>query len=1358
MRRKYLISLVQLFLFFGMTFPLTGQVSKKADLKFDRIGVQKGLSQSSVLSLFQDSFGFIWIGTRDGLNRYDGYNFEIFRHHVKDLKSLGGNSITEIQEDSKGNIWVITENGLSFFDRNRGEFKNFSLPKDQYEVTLFNSLLIDKKDRVWVGGRYGLFLFDLEKSEFHRGGNAAFQLFGMVSTLGTDREGNVLVGSSRMGLHKIDGDFNIEKIEIRLNEEPRARIETLLVRGDSIWIGTYGDGLFLINSNGLLLDSYSTKSKFPEKRLSNDNIRSLVFDDSGALWIGTFDGLNIVQKGGDIIHVFPQVSDPKSLAHSSVRSLLKDNKGSIWVGTYMGGVNFFDDNLQRFEHHYYKPGVPGSLSFDVVGAFAQTSGSRILIGTERGGLNLFDRQNETHRPLSKESTIKSLLVDQSGDIWIGVFREGLNLFEPKTGRFSSYPSASQPEYAFLKDAIINTMTATNNGIWLGTDRNGCLFYFNLNSRRIERFPGMEELHSFLRNYPVKAITVLDHSRLLLATKGKGVVFYDFNSGHFEGWDNIDIQGDIVNVDEINHTFLDSHGNIWISSNGEGVVRYNEKEKKIERFHSGDGLLNNVVLGTLQDDDGTVWIICFNGLSKIVETPKGISFKNYSFSSGFPLLEVNEGAFFKTGQGEFLIGGNNGYVKFYPSALKDNAFIPPVVITNLSVSNKKVNPLDDTEILKETVYNTKKITLNYFQSIFTVDFAALNFIRPENNQYAYQLKGFDEDWVMVTDRRSATYTSLPEGTYTFLVKGSNNDGVWNEIPTALEIVILPPPWKTWWAIMIYGVLILAGFWIIRYNAVKSFQLKSNLELEQLEKQKWKEIHDLKLKYFIDVSHEFRTPLTLILSPLEEILGRGTGDAWLKSRLKIMLFNAKRLLHLIDQILEIREIETGHHRLDLKPLYLKPLLEEVVDSFRTLADKQKIKLNVELNEVSEIPLLLDQDKIEKVIFNLLSNAFKFTSSGGEISLLVFQRGHEYQFSVVDNGQGIGKEALPRVFDRFFKEGKGQFGAGIGLSLTHALVEIMGGQIFVESEVGKGTRFDVFLSLSPIEEGYLEVESPKPFKKPVPLEFQDTAIISGIESEGEGIEKETILVVEDNPELRKFLKDQFKQKYDVLSAKNGVKALEKAMKSGPSLVISDVMMPEMDGFELCKAIKSNPLLSHIPIILLTAKNAQQYKLEGLEYGADDYISKPFNVKELKAKVKSILYNRKLIQEKFRKRESLNVLPALVNGQDEQLIKKISDLIIENLDQPNLTVDFIGDQVGLSRVHLFRKIKALTGLSPSELLKDYRMGQAMKMLSSGKFRVSDVAYSVGFQDVAYFGKVFKKHFGQSPTEVKIEERVEGD
>ncbi|WP_304518070.1 response regulator, partial [Cecembia rubra] len=787
-----------------------------------------------------------------------------------------------------------------------------------------------------------------------------------------------------------------------------------------------------------------------------------------------------------------------------------------------------------------------------------------------------------------------------------------------------------------------------------------------------------------------------------------------------------------------------------------ALELKEKENTLERFHTGDGLLNNVVLGTLQDDDENIWIICFNGLSRIVETPEGVTFKNYSFSSGFPLLEINEGAFFKTAQGEFFIGGNNGYVIFNPSALHDNTFIPPVVITNLSVSNKKVSPLDETKILKETIYNTKKITLKYFQSIFTIDFAALNFIRPENNQYAYQLKGFDEDWVLVKDRKSVTYTSLPEGTYTFLVKGSNNDGVWNENPTVLEIVILPPPWKTWWAMVIYAFLILAGFWIIRYNAVKSYQLKSNLELEQLEKKKWKEIHDLKLKYFIDVSHEFRTPLTLILSPLEEILGRGTGDNWLKSRLKIMLFNAKRLLHLIDQILEIREIETGHHRLDLKPLYLKPLLEEVVDSFRALADKQKIKLNFELNVDCEIPLLIDQDKIEKVVYNLLSNAFKFTPSGGEISLLVSQNGHEFQFSVVDNGQGIGEGALSRVFDRFFKEGKGQNGAGIGLSLTHALVEIMGGRIHVESKLGKGTRFDVLLRLFQFEENYAEIESPKPFRKPVPLEFQDTAITNGLDTESEILEKETVLVAEDSLELRKFLKDQLKSKYDVVSAKNGMKALQKALKIGPSLVISDVMMPEMDGFELCKAIKSNPLLSHIPVILLTAKNAQQYKLEGFEYGADDYISKPFNVKELKAKVKSILFNRKLIQEKFRNKQLSNISPISVNGQDELLMKKLYELIIDNLDQPNLTVDFIGDQVGLSRVHLFRKIKGLTGLSPSELLKDYRMNHAMKMLSSGKYRVSDVAYAVGFQDVSYFGKVFKKHFGQSPTEVKIEERNE--
>ncbi|WP_262247528.1 ATP-binding protein [Parapedobacter soli] len=498
----------------------------------------------------------------------------------------------------------------------------------------------------------------------------------------------------------------------------------------------------------------------------------------------------------------------------------------------------------------------------------------------------------------------------------------------------------------------------------------------------------------------------------------------------------------------------------------------------------------------------------------------------------------------------------------------------------------------------------------------------------------------------------------------------------------------------------------------------------------------------------MSHEFRTPLTLIISPLEEIVSTKINNEWLESRLKVMLFNAKRLLHLIDQILEIRELESGHHIIQHKPLFISSLMREIVDSFKALADKQHISLRYTERKIDEIPLLVDQDKVEKIFFNLLSNAFKFTPEGGEIAINVSCRDHVYYFEVKDTGQGIDEVAVERIFDRFFKKGKSNYGAGIGLSVSKLLVEVMGGTIEVESKRNVGTRFFITLPLQPAPYSGLDVNLPPVVHKPIPLEYQD--VVLGVRQENDGhLTKETILVVEDNEDLKTYLVDQLSLEYDVVTAVNGEKALKKAKRLGPALIVSDVMMPKMDGFELCSQLKSTDELCHIPIILLTAKSSHVYKLQGLEQGADDYISKPFNILELKARIKNILQNRKLLHEKYRSTTHLSIAKEVaINSYDEQLLTKLHHIMTENLDKPNLTVEYLGDQVGLSRVHLFRKLKALIGLTPSEFIRDFRIKHAQEMLGTGKFRVVDVASLVGFQDVQYFSKVFKKETGKSPSD----------
>lgn len=1321
---------------------------------FDNLTVNEGLSQSSVLSIYQDRLGFMWLGTRDGLNRYDGYQFKIFRNQVGDSTSISENIIKDIKEDARGNIWIATEKGISKYDTGQDSFENYPIIIPLYPNPTVDVIHISKDQRIWVGGNFGLLSFNVEEGGFSKDFLSQYDEHPTrkysVSSILEEADGNLLIGSSKKGVLRWNPfekklsflhDHKTSKFKIK-------RVQAIDVKDGFIWVGTYGNGLFKLDAAGNILTHYHTKAEKPELRTSNDFIRTLQFDGD-YLWIGTFKGLNVIKGQEQITVINYRKGDPKGLSHSSVRSLFKDQKGSIWIGTYFGGVSIYDIHNQRFKHYYTINGNETSLSYNVIGAFEEDA-QHLFIGTERGGLNIYDTKSNIHGavadPVLSKSIVKSLCKDPDNVLWAGIFKKGLHRFDSKKKTLLPYPDGNSP-FNHLKKAIINCIVPYGNEyLWIGTDEKG-LQKFNYRKKKFTEYPYKEEVDSLIEKKPIKAI-VVNGDDLYLATKGLGIVHFNPKSGIFEKITKFQLHNAVLELTEFNHLSIDPQGIFWLSTNGNGIVSYDPRSKECKRWHTGTGLGSNIVLGTLHDENTkSTWVINRNGLS-VIDKDENHVLKNYSYTSGFPLEEMNEGAFFKTDSGAFLIGGSNGYTKFHPNELSTNTYGPKPVLTSLNLFNKAVKPNDNNNILNEEISKTSQVTFDYFQSVFSLEFASLNYLRPEENQYAYMLEGFNEDWIYGGTRKEVTYTNLPSGTYTFLVKSANNDGHWNETPTSLAITILPPPWQTWWAYTIYGLLIALTFYLIRYNAIKSTQLKNDLRIEQLEKEKWKEVHDLKLKYFIDVSHEFRTPLALILGPLEEMIGVKNQDKWLNSRIKMMYFNAKRLKLLINQILEIREIETGHSKLKKEPIYLGTILRDIVDSFKGIADKNQIKLSLDFGHTPEKPLAGDKDKLEKIFFNLLSNAFKFTSEGGEIAVKVAaeetDNGIVYEFGISDSGIGIPPDKLPKIFDRFYKVQRNQLGAGIGLSLTKSLVNIMLGTIDVKSVEGEGTTF---LLRIPFKTAGSSLENaPYSFVKPIPLEYQDMAVVS--RSKADTVQgKETILLVEDNTEFRNYLKEQLEDHYTIFTAKDGLSGLKKAKSKAPDIIISDVMMPEMDGLDLCEQIKKTKELCHIPVILLTARNSQIHKIEGLEHGADDYIAKPFDFTELITRIKNIIGNRNLIRQKFKEgafRANFNEIK--INSYDEKLMKNIFEIIEAQFDRPNFTVDFLSSEVGLSRVHLTRKLKALTGMAPAEFLKDFRMKKAVGMLRMGTFKIADIAYSVGYQDVQYFSKAFKAKYGKSP------------
>lgn len=1365
-------SIVRLLTLLVFVPPLVGQpLLKDRNLYFDHISLEDGLSQATVLCSWQDQYGFMWFGTRDGLNRYDGYSFTVYRTDLQNPHSLANNVITDLQGDSSGNLWIISGKGLEKFIPSTGQFEYYGLPGQYPETGQLRVLSIDAYDQVWVGGSHGLYYFDRAQAEFKtvtaKDEEERQLIQRPVYALHEQGEGYRLwIGTSRDGIYRVDlGTRTIDRVQLE-EDQPNARVEDIVTsdNGDSLWIGTYGDGLYLLDKNGAVWDHYHVGHADKKKRLAHNNIRALEMDGYGNVWVGTFNGLDIVHSTGQIRHVEYVEREATGLSHGSVRSIFKDNKGSLWIGTYFGGVNVFDYDNQRFDHFYHIPGQVGSLSYNVVGAFSQDTAGRLIIGTERGGVNVYHSQRQKHSVFDHDprldntlqgSIIKALYTDAQGYIWAGVFRGGLNRLDMKTGDVKHYPGDTSTANEKLGSAIVNAIIEDHDQrLWIGTDKLGGLQCFDLLQEKYVDYPGAEALKALAPSFSVKNILLDSKNRLWLATRSSGAVMFVPETGEIKTYSTFDVENEQITIDEVNHIQEDHTGELWIATYGKGVIRLNPHTGTVKHYHRNNGLPNDVVFGTLQDDTRRLWFFTLNGLSLFDRSPG--QFKNYPFSAGFPIEEINEGAFYKTRQGEFVVGGSNGYVRFHPGKFEDNAFVPPIVLTHLKLSNREVLPGDDNKILSRAISETREITLTYDQSVVTFEFTALSYLRPENNQYAYILEGFDKNWSYVDNKRSVTFTNLPEGDYVFRVKGSNNDGVWNEEAAALAITVLPPPWKTWWAFVIYAIAISCGFWLIRYNALKGIKLKHTLKLEQLETERLKDVHKLKLEYFTDVSHEFRTPLTLIVSPLEEIMESGKPGKWMRKRLKVMYLNCKRLLHLIDQVLEVQELESGHSKVKLTPVRLASFMGNIVDSFKTVATKNRIDL-VYTPALTDSVYLTDADKIEKIFFNLLSNSFKFTRPGGEIKLDFSIRKDKAEdvitFTVMDTGTGISAENLDQIFDRFYKQGGDGSGAGIGLSLTQSLVHLLNGQVTVTSKLEEGTTFVVRI---PMKRSKVAAPLPAaPFVKPLPLELQPS--VPGNEKEAARLDHydETLLVVEDNPGMLTYLAEYLGKSYRVITAVNGRTGLDKARKQGPSLIISDVMMDEMDGMELCKAIKSDEGLCHIPVILLTAKTSYVNRLEGLELGADDYIHKPFIMKELETRTRNILENRKKIREKYK---ATSYLPSTkdiaFNSYDEKLLKRVVNVIQGELDNPSLSVEYLSSEVGISRVQLFRKLKSLVGLSPADFIKDFRMKKAAQLLRTKNVKVAEVAYEVGFQDVEYFSKCFKKTYKINPSKV-IKERT---
>ena len=802
---------------------------------------------------------------------------------------------------------------------------------------------------------------------------------------------------------------------------------------------------------------------------------------------------------------------------------------------------------------------------------------------------------------------------------------------------------------------------------------------------------------------------------------------------------------------------DANANIWVGTFANGFYKFLPSSNTFIHFTTEDGLSGNTVFGIIEVSEEEIWLSTNNGLSKF--NPKLKTFTNYNYSNGLENSEYNFNAYFKTQSGDLLFGGINGFTRFNPKSIQPNQFIPPVAFTDLRKNNQVIKVGDETTLLDKSLNETEEITFKYNEANFSLGFAALDYYSPENNHYAFMLEGIDRDWNYTIGKTEATYTIQRHGEYIFKLKGGNSDGVMNPVERKLKIIVQAPPWQTWWAYLIYACF----FGAIAFGLLRFIRLRHTLQLEQIAKQQQEELHEVKLRFFTNITHEFRTPLTLILGPLNDLINAKEKPDNEHKQLSLIQRNAQRLLNLVNQVLTFRKLATDHEPLDMVKGNLVEFLQEIFLPFKDTANRRNIDFKF-YSESSEIEACFDQDKLEKVFFNLLSNAFKFTPDNGKIEMTIDQDDQQVIIKVKDTGVGIDPDNQEQIFKRFYEKSDGERsfikGSGIGLAISKQMVELHNGKISVESNSkSKNSKGVTFIVKIPKENKNYINGTAKSYAPNIgaivhyqPLASGNGAINDLVDnkelSKSTNGESELLLIVEDNPEVRNYIKELFNHDYRIETAKNGEEGLALTKKVLPNLIISDVMMPKMDGCSFCSQVKNNLEISHIPIVLLTARSAALYKIEGLKTGADDYITKPFNPQELKLRVKNILKARAEVKNKFARVLNFDPKEITITSADELFLEKALQIVEKHIEDYEFNVNQFAFEIAVSRPLLFKKLKALTGQTPNNFIKTIRLKRAGQLLKAKKLNISEVAHKVGFKDPKYFRKCFKEQFNRLPSD----------
>ena len=1299
---------------------------------FKNLSIRNGLSQNTVNAILQDRKGFMWLGTKDGLNRYDGLSFRKFKHDAANPRSIGNSFITSLYEDFNGNIWVGTDAGVYIYYPEKEAFEEFdcqSLEKTRIERSV-SMIAGDKQGRVWIAVEaQGMFCYDARQKLLRN--YPLSEISSNIKCFTFDSGGTLWLGFYGDGLYY--SKDNLATVHPYGSPEDGKRefeggVITKIVQGNynCLYIGSVKEGVSELNLTSgqvrnLLAIDESGESIF---------CRDLLPYSDNELWIGTESGIYIYNlRTAQFIHLRASLYDSYSLSDNAIYALYKDREEGLWIGSYFGGVDYYPRQYTYFAK-YYPKNIANSLHGKRVREFCRADDGTLWIGTEDGGLNHFNpKTKEFHffEPSAGFTNIHGLCMDGS-HLWVGTFSKGLRVIDTRTGVILRTYTEGHTSHSLNDNSIFSICRTSAGEIYLGT-----LFGLLRYNRTQDNFDRIPELNGKFV-YDIKEDS---YGNLWLATYANGAYCYDVSARRWKNYVFDAEDEKSLPYDKVLSVFEDSYRQIWLTTQGGGFCLFHPDTETFTRYGLKDGLPNDVVYQIVEDDDRFLWLTTNNGLVRF--DPKTMEMKVFSTANGLPTNQFNYRPGFKDEAGNIYLGSINGFVAFDPRTFAENRQVPAVAITDFLLFNKEV-PVGETDSpLKSSITFSDKVVLTADQNSFSFRIAALSYQAPRMNKLMYKLEGFDEGWLTIGESPLVTYSNLGYGDYVFKVKASNSDGVWNEQETSLHLSILPPFYLSGWAYCFYvlffmGCLVCVIFYFKRRN-----YRKQHRQMEMLEQEKEREVYHAKIDFFTNVAHEIRTPLTLIKGPLENIILKKEVDSETKEDLYIMKQNTERLLNLTNQLLDFRKTETRGFRLNFTECDVVAVLRETYLRFTSLAKQKGLDFILELPQECFMADV-NQEALTKIISNLLNNGVKYASTYLRISLETDEK--VFHIRTFNDGEMIPdtmKEEIFKPFVRLDKEDEVTTGTGIGLALSRSLAELHQGSLMME----KGEEVNCFCLTLPVNQD-----------STITLSAEN---VSQVEENSCGWEQEEtdtkekkpmILVVEDNPDMLAFVRKQLTTEYSVLTAMNGIEALAVLDNHYVNLVVSDVMMPQMDGFELCKTIKSDLSYSHIPVVLLTAKTNIQSKIEGLELGADAYIEKPFSVEYLLANISSLIHNREKLRQTFAKSPFVAANTMALTKADEEFIWKLNDIIQANLHNPEFSMEDMADALKMSRSSFYRKIKGVLDLSPNEYLRLERLKQAAQLLKEGKSRVNEICYTVGFNSPSYFSKCFLKQFGVLPKD----------